>query len=225
MVEDEPRMGRLLGKVLRESGFAVDISASGEAALEHVAGSSYDLILLDVLLPGADGFSVCRQIRSEGVAAPILILSALGEITDRVRGLELGADDYLPKPFAVEELRARVFALLRRRSHPPRQILAVGRLRLDRWRRVVSVEGRDVELTAKEYALLEFLLLNSGRVLTREEIGEHVWDDSFDPFSNLIEVYVGRLRQKIDGLIDPGNSFVKTRRGEGYVVEVQEALP
>jgi len=210
-------MGRLLGKVLRESGFAVDISGSGEAALEHVGVSSYDLILLDVLLPGADGFTVCRQIRNEGVAAPILILSALGEITDRVRGLELGADDYLSKPFAVDELRARVFALLRRRSHPPRQIVAVGRLRLDRWKRVVSVEGRDVQLTSKEYALLEFLLLNAGRVLTREEIGEHVWDDSFDPFSNTIEVYMNRLRKKIDG--NHSKKLLHTRRGEGYILE------
>jgi DNA-binding response OmpR family regulator len=213
-------MGRLLGRLLRESGFAVDIAGNGEAALEHVRASSYDLIILDILLPDTDGLSVCRQIRNEGLPIPVLILSALSEITDRVRGLELGADDYLSKPFAIDELRARVFALLRRRSAPPRQILAVGRLRLDRWKRVASVEDRHVELTAKEYALLEFLLLNCGRVVTREEICEHVWDESFDPFSNLIEVYIGRLRQKIDPWMKGSESFVTTRRGEGYLVEI-----
>lgn len=223
VVEDEPRMGRLLGKLLRESGFAVDVVGSGETALEHVQVSSYDLIVLDILLPGMDGLNVCREIRSEGLAAPILVISALSEITDRVRGLELGADDYLPKPFAIEELRARVFALLRRRSHPPQETLTVGRLRLNRWRRLVSIEDRNVELTAKEYALLEFLLLNCGRIVTREEISEHVWDASFDPFSNLIEVYIGRLRQKIDCRTGNSESFVTTRRGEGYLVGVREA--
>ena len=216
-------MGRLLGKLLRESGFAVDVVGSGEAALEYIRMGSCDLVVLDILLPGTDGLHVCRELRKEGFTAPILMISALGEIADRVRGLELGADDYLPKPFAIEELRARVLALLRRRSHPPEQMLAVGNLRLNRWKRVVSVDDRSVELTGKEYALLEFLLLNSGRLVTREEIAEHVWDANFDPFSNLIEVYIGRLRQKIDRRRDGAESFVTTRRGEGYLVHIREA--
>jgi two-component system copper resistance phosphate regulon response regulator CusR len=148
------------------------------------------------------------------------MLSARSEIADRVRGLEEGADDYLPKPFAVEELRARVGALLRRRSLPPQITLRVGDIRLDRGKRSVEVRGRLVELTAKEYSLLEYLLLNRGRIVTRREIAEHVWDEHFDPFSNLIEVYVGRLRQKIDAFSQPGEpSFLTTRRGEGYYVE------
>jgi DNA-binding response OmpR family regulator len=216
-------MGRLLGKLLRESGFAVDVVGSGEAALEYIRMGSCDLVVLDILLPGTDGLHVCLELRKEGFTAPILMISALGEIADRVRGLELGADDYLPKPFAIEELRARVLALLRRRSHPPEQTLAVGNLRLNRWKRVVTVDDRSVELTGKEYALLEFLLLNPGRLVTREEIAEHVWDTNFDPFSNLIEVYIGRLRQKIDRRRDGAESFVTTRRGEGYLVHIREA--
>ena len=148
------------------------------------------------------------------------MLSARSEIADRVRGLELGADDYLPKPFAIAELRARVGALMRRRSLPTQITLTVGSVRVDRSRRSVEVRGGIVELTGKEYALLEFLLLNRGRLVTRQEIAEHVWDDHFDPFSNLIEVYVGRLRQKIDlPGANRGASFLTTRRGEGYVVE------
>jgi DNA-binding response OmpR family regulator len=216
-------MGRLLGKLLRESGFAVDVVGSGEAALEQTRMGGCDLVVLDILLPGTDGLRVCRELRKEGFTAPILMISALGEIADRVRGLELGADDYLPKPFAIEELRARVAALLRRRLHPPEQTLTVGNLRLNRWKRVVTVDNRNVELTGKEYGLLEFLLLNSGRLVTREEIAEHVWDANFDPFSNLIEVYIGRLRQKIDRGRDSAESFVTTRRGEGYLVDIREA--
>jgi two-component system copper resistance phosphate regulon response regulator CusR len=148
------------------------------------------------------------------------MLSARSEIADRVRGLEEGADDYLPKPFAVEELRARVGALLRRRSLPAQITLKVGDIRLDRAKHSVEVRGRLVELTAKEYSLLEYILLNRGRIVTRREIAEHVWDEHFDPFSNLIEVYVGRLRQKIDAFSKPGEaSFLTTRRGEGYYVE------
>ena len=159
-------------------------------------------------------------------AAPILMLSARSEIADRVRGLELGADDYLPKPFAMAELLARVSALLRRRSLPQQVTLTVGKLRLDRAKRLVEVRGRAVELTAKEYSLLEYLLLNRGRVVTRQEIAQHVWDEHFDPFSNLIEVYVGRLRQKIDPPLEEGEpSFLKTRRGEGYFVEDLASQP
>src|SRR4029077_975586 len=198
VVEDDPRMANLIARALRETGYAVDVVGNGTEAVEQGALAPYDLVVLDILLPGMDGFSVCRQLRAASVSAPILMLSARSEIADRVRGLELGADDYLPKPFALAELRARVGALLRRRSLPTQITLTVGSVRVDRGRRSVEGRGGIVELTGKEYALLEFLLLNRGRLVTRQEIAEHVWDDHFDPFSNLIEVYVGRLRQKID---------------------------
>jgi len=213
-------MASLVARALRESGYAVDVVADGVEAAEQVMTTAYDLVVLDILLPGKDGFAVCRELRAANVSSPILMLSARSEIADRVRGLELGADDYLPKPFAVAELRARVAALMRRRSLPPQITLAVGSVRVDRGRRSVEVRGRIVELTGKEYSLLEYLLLNRGRLVTRQEIAEHVWDDHFDPFSNLIEVYVGRLRQKIDapaGERQP--SFLTTKRGEGYLVE------
>ena len=221
IVEDDPRMARLLSRALRESGYAVDVVAAGEQAADYAAFGTYDLMILDVLLAGEmDGFAVCRAVRGSESRIPILILSARSEIADRVHGLNLGADDYLPKPFAVEELRARVAALLRRRSLPAQITLTVGDIRLDRGKRSVEVRGRTVELTAKEYSLLEYILLNRGRIVSRREIAEHVWDEHFDPFSNLIEVYVGRLRQKIDAGAHSGEaSFLTTRRGEGYFVE------
>lgn len=220
VVEDDPRMASLLSRALREFGYAVDIVGDGNEAVEQGLLGSHDLVVLDILLPGMNGFDVCRRLRTVLTATPILMLSARSEIADRVRGLDLGADDYLPKPFAIEELRARVAALMRRRSLPQQLTLTVGSIRLDRGKRVVEAHGQIVELTAKEYALLEYLLLNRGRVVTRQEIAEHVWDERFDPFSNLIEVYVGRLRQKIDAMPSGRSpSFLTTRRGEGYLVE------
>ncbi|HTR05020.1 MAG TPA: response regulator transcription factor [Thermoanaerobaculia bacterium] len=218
VVEDDLHMASLLGRVLRESGYAVDLVGDGTAAVERASATDYDLVILDILLPGLDGFGVCRRLRAAGSSTPILMLSARSEIADRVRGLEIGADDYLPKPFAVGELRARVGALLRRRALPPQMMLTVGNIRLDRAKRLVDVENRMVELTAKEYALLEYLLLNRGRTVPRREIAEHVWADSFDPTSNLIDVYISRLRQKLDPASDRGVSFLTTRRGEGYFV-------
>ena len=212
-------MASLLARALRESGHAVDISRDGNDAADQATLVPYDLVVLDVLLPGIDGFAVCQRVRGAQRRMPILMLSARSEISDRVRGLDLGADDYLAKPFAVEELRARVGALLRRRTLPQQIVLTVGAIRLDRGRRTAQVRGRTVELTAKEYALLEYLLLNRGRLVTRREIAEHVWDEHFDPFSNLIEVYVGRLRQKIDASSEARASFLTTRRGEGYFVD------
>lgn len=223
VVEDDPRMAELLGRVIRGFGYSVDAVGDGNKALRRASSMSYDLILLDIVLPGIDGFTICRTLRARNSSTPILMLSARSEISDRVRGLGEGADDYMAKPFAVEELRARVEALLRRRSLPTVTTLTVGDIRLDRGRRVVEVRGRTIELTATEYSLLEYLLLNRNRLLTRSEIAEHVWDDRFDPFSNLIEVYVGRLRQKIDGASDGVSSFLTTRRGEGYYVEDAQA--
>ena len=220
VVEDDARMASVVSRALRESGYAVDVARNGEDGAEQGATAGYDLLVLDILLPGKSGFTVCQELRSAKVSTPILMLSARSEIADRVRGLDLGADDYLPKPFAVAELRARVGALMRRRALPQQITLTVGSIRLDRGKRSVDVRGRVVELTGKEYSLLEYFLLSRGRIVTRQEIAEHVWDEHFDPFSNLIEVYVGRLRQKIDMLAPPGQpSFLTTRRGEGYFVE------
>ena len=219
VVEDDPRMAGILSRALRDTGYAVDVASDGVHAADQAALVPYDLMVLDVLLPGIDGFAVCQRVRGAQRSVPILMVSARSEIADRVHGLDLGADDYLAKPFSLEELRARVGALLRRRTLPQQITLTVGPIRLDRSRRTVQVRRRTVELTAKEYALLEYLLLNRGRVVTRREISEHVWDEHFDPFSNLIEVYVGRLRQKIDTGSDSRTSFLKTRRGEGYLVE------
>ncbi|HTY42234.1 MAG TPA: response regulator transcription factor [Thermoanaerobaculia bacterium] len=225
VVEDDPRMASILSRALRETGHAVDVARDGLQAADQATLVPYDLLVLDVLLPGIDGFAVCQRVRGAHGRMPILMVSGRSEIADRVRGLDVGADDYLPKPFALEELRARVSALLRRRDLPQQMTLTVGAIRLDRSRHTAHVGRRMVELTAKEYSLLEYLLLNRGRVVTRREIAEHVWDEHFDPFSNLIEVYVGRLRQKIDAGLEPGASFLRTRRGEGYLVEDSPQSP
>jgi DNA-binding response OmpR family regulator len=219
VVEDDSRMSRLLDRILRDAGYAaVDTATNGATALQRASSSTYDLILLDVILPGLDGLTVCRSLRTRNSSTAILILSARSELRDRIQGLHDGADDYMAKPFDVEELLARVGALLRRRSLPALLTLTVGDIRIDRRQRLVSVRGQTIELTTKEYALLEYLLLNQSRVVTRAEIAEHVWDKDFDPFSNLIEVYVGRLRQKIDGAAPGAPSFLTTRRGDGYYV-------
>jgi DNA-binding response OmpR family regulator len=219
IVEDDSRMARLLSQALRRSGYAVDAVATGEQAMDYAAIDTYDLIVLDLGLPDLDGFEVCRHLSRQRRRVPILIVSARSEIGDRVRCLELGADDFLAKPFALEELFARVRALLRRRELPQQAVLTVGPLRLDRNRHRARVGRRAVELTAREYALLEYLLLNRGRVLTRTQIAEHVWEEDYDPTTNLIDVYVGRLRQKIDDDAARGASFLTTLRGVGYVVD------
>jgi two-component system copper resistance phosphate regulon response regulator CusR len=221
VVEDDPKLGRAVVRALRDVGYAVDLARDGNEAIDHATMVPYDLIVLDILLPGVDGFEVCQRLRRANYETPILMLSARSEIEDRVRGLDLGADDYVPKPFALEELRARVRALLRRRKVPQQVTLTAGEVRLDRNRHRAQVGRRTIELTAKEFALLEFLLLNRGRVVSRREIADHVWDEHFDPFSNLIEVYVGRLRHKIDSAPERRGSFLRTLRGEGYLVEDQ----
>jgi len=225
VVEDDTRMASLLSRALREAGYAVDVAPDGITGAQRGSAEAYDLIVLDILLPGIDGFTVCQKLRASSTTTPILMLSARSEIADRVRGLGIGADDYLPKPFAIEELRARVAALLRRRALPQQLTLTAGSIRLDRTKRSVNVRGTTVELTSKEYALLEYLLLNRGRMVTRQEIADHVWDETYDPTSNLIDVYVGRLRQKLDVLSPEEGSFLTTRRGEGYYVAEAAGAP
>jgi two-component system copper resistance phosphate regulon response regulator CusR len=221
LVEDEPDAARMLAKGLREQTYAVDIATDGEAALEHTSFTSYDLLILDVMLPRVDGFTVCRQLRAASSTVPILMLTARDSIEDRITGLDAGADDYLSKPFDFHELLARVRALLRRGPVLRFAPLVVGDLVINTRTRRVSRAGRPIALTAKEYALLEYLASRADEVVGRADIAEHVWDEMFDPFSNLIEVYVQRLRRKIDH--DFPHKLLCTRRGEGYVLTASSA--
>jgi DNA-binding response OmpR family regulator len=214
LVEDDARIARFVAKGLREQTYAVDVAGTGDDALYQAAINSYDLVILDVMIPGRNGFEVCRELRKNGQRMPILMLTARDAVEDRITGLDHGADDYLTKPFEFRELLARLRALLRRPGELRPGKIAVGDLVLDTGAQSVSRAGRSIPLTAKEYALLEFLARNAGRVVGRAEIAEHVWDESFDPFSNLIEVYVNRVRRKID--IGSVKALLHTRRGAGY---------
>ncbi len=204
----------MLARGLREQTYAVDVASDGLAALEKAALNRYDLILLDLLLPHIDGFELCRRWRGEGVATPILMLTALDQVSDRVHGLDEGADDYLSKPFEFEELLARIRALLRRGPKLVNPVLEVEDLVVDTRTRRTRRGIRWIDLTAKEFALLECLARDAGRVMGREEISQRVWDEDYDAFSNLIEVYIQRLRRKIDG--GEPRPLIHTRRGEGY---------
>jgi len=221
LVEDEHDAARMLAKGLRERTYAVDVAIDGDAAMAKASVNEYDLILLDVMLPGKSGLDVCRELRSAGKATPILMLTALDNVDDRVQGLDTGADDYLGKPFDLNELLARVRALLRRGPRLANNILEVCDLRLDTRRRTVQRGARSIELTAKEYALLEYMARRAGEVIGRADISEHVWEEDYDPFSNVIEVYIQRLRRKLEEA-QPGTRLLHTRRGEGYRLGAQE---
>jgi two-component system, OmpR family, copper resistance phosphate regulon response regulator CusR len=216
LVEDEPDASQMLAKGLREQSYAVDVAPDGEAAVYQACVNDYDLVILDVMLPLKDGFEVCRELRAEGLTFPILMLTARDAPPDRVVGLDMGADDYLTKPFDFHELLARLRALLRRGPALRPETVEVADLSIDMRARRVRRGARQIELTAKEYALLEYLARRAGEVVSRAEIAEHVWEENFDPFSNLIEVYVQRLRRKIDEGHTP--KLLRTRRGEGYVL-------
>jgi two-component system copper resistance phosphate regulon response regulator CusR len=207
----------VLARGLREHAYAVDIAPHADAALQQVGANDYDLLILDVLLPGRDGLDLCRQIRAEGNAAPVLMLTARGGLDERIEGLDAGADDYLPKPYHFKELLARVRALLRRAPALASVVLAVDDLTIDTRARRVERAGRTLQLTTKEYTLLEYLVRRQGDIVGRADIAEHVWDDSFDPMSNLIEVYIQRLRRKLDH--DFSVKLIQTRRGAGYTIE------
>jgi DNA-binding response OmpR family regulator len=217
IVEDEPRMANVIAKGLREATYAVDVAEDGDAALYQTSINDYDLIVLDVLLPKRDGFEVCRELRARGHATPVLMLTARATVDDRINGFDAGADDYLTKPFSFRELLARIRALLRRDSQLRPEIFEVADLIVDSASHRVSRAKHHVQLTAKEYALLEYLARRAGQLVSRAEIAAHVWDDSFDPFSNTIEVYMNRIRKKIDG--DHSIKLLHTRRGEGYILE------
>jgi two-component system copper resistance phosphate regulon response regulator CusR len=216
LVEDEARVARFIARGLREQSYAVDTAENGEDALYQALINTYDAIVLDVMIPAPDGFAVCRELRANGVRVPVLMLTARDAVEDRIRGLDTGADDYLTKPFEFGELLARLRALLRRGGEVRPPQIVVADLVIDTLARRVSRGKRVVELTTKEYALLEYLARNVNRVVGRAEIAEHVWDESFDAFSNLIEVYVNRLRRKIDDNSAP--PLIHTRRGAGYVL-------
>ncbi len=216
VVEDEPVAAAVLAKGLREHAYAVDLAANGHDALEQVSVNDYDLIILDVLLPGINGLDLCRQLRAEGAAVPVLMLTARGGLDQRVEGLDAGADDYLPKPYHFPELVARVRALLRRGPTLAAAVLTVDDLTVDTRARGVARGGHPIQLTTKEYTLLEYLVRRQGEVVGRADIAEHVWDDSFDPMSNLIEVYIQRLRRKIDDGYEV--KLIRTRRGAGYTL-------
>lgn len=216
LVEDDHRISSFVAKGLRADSYAVDTASDGEEGLYLSSINQYDLFILDINLPVKDGFEVCREIRQSGNKKPILMLTARDAVDDLITGLDIGADDYLTKPFEVRELLARVRALLRRHSEIRDRSIVIDDLEIDTLSRTAKRKGKEIELTTKEYSLLEFLAVNRGKVVGREEISDHVWDDSFDPFSNLIEVYIKRLRTKLDDGSE--KQLIQTRRGSGYVL-------
>ena len=215
LVEDEPSAARFIAKGLREAKHAVDIATNGTAASRQCQENDYDAVILDVMLPGKDGLAVCRDLRAAGSDVPVLMLTARDAVEARVQGLDAGADDYLTKPFDFRELLARVRALTRRDRRPlaPGRI-EVGPLAIDVAGQRVWIDGRELELTSREYGLLEYLARRAGEVVGRADIAEHVWDENYDPFSNVVDVYVQRLRRKLDS--GDGPSLIRTRRGQGY---------
>jgi heavy metal response regulator len=217
VVEDEKKVASFIKKGLEEEGYAVDLAADGEEGLALGLTRVHDLILLDIRLPKMDGLRVLQALRQEQVTAPVLLLTVRATIEDKVLGLDAGADDYLTKPFAFQELLARVRALLRRRAEAEPAVLRIDDLRLDPARRTVTRGGEKIDLTPREFALLDYFMRNPGRVLTRTMIAEHVWDYSFDTSTNVIDVYVNYLRRKIDNGRE--RKLLHTMRGVGYVMK------
>jgi len=216
VVEDDPRLANLIARGLREQTYAVDVTGNGRDAIVQAAVNSYDAIILDVMLPGADGFAVLKEIRSRGMRTPVMMLTARDAVTDRIAGLDGGADDYLTKPFDFGELLARLRALLRRPEALQPAVLRIGDLAIDLHAHAVTRAEVPIALTAKEFSLLELLARHARTVVSRADIVAHVWDDNHDPFTNAVEVYVNRLRGKIDKA--PWPPLLHTRRGAGYVL-------
>lgn len=216
LVEDDRSLQRTLVKLFKTQNFAVDATASGKEAVFLAKTNDFDVIVLDVMLPDIDGFEVCASIRKEKVTTSILMLTALDEVDYRIKGLDTGADDYLPKPFHAGELLARLRALARRSMEEKTAILSIGDIELDTAARKAFKKGRDLKLSGKEFALLEFLLLNRKRIVNRAEIAEHVWDLNFDPRSNVVDAFIKLLRRKVDSGTEP--SLIRTVRGVGYTI-------
>ncbi|MDP9242159.1 MAG: response regulator transcription factor [Actinomycetota bacterium] len=217
VVEDEVKMARALRRGLEQEGYSVELSADGDDALTRVLDKEFDAIVLDVMIPGTDGFTICRELRTRGHWAPVLMLTARDAVEDRIRGLDAGADDYLIKPFAFGELLARLRALVRRDPVPRPSTLQVADVVLDPASRTVTRSGTPVELSGREFALLEFLMRHPGEVLNRSRILEHVWDYNYDHFSNVVDVYVAYLRRKLE--VPFGRPLIRTVRGAGYAVD------
>jgi two-component system copper resistance phosphate regulon response regulator CusR len=223
LVEDDKQLRESIARGLREASYAVDEAADGTEALDKAGTTTYDAIVLDILLPSASGIDVCRTLRQHGNSVPILMLTALDALQDKIAGLDAGADDYLTKPFEFGELLARIRALLRRRGEVLQSEIVVGDLVIDTLRHAARRGARDIPLTSKEYTFLDYLARNAGRIVTRSELSEHVWDDTHNPFSNLIDVYASRLRRKIDG--GEHVSLFSTHRGAGYMLAAPEPAP
>ena len=219
LVEDEPKLAAFIHKGLTEDGFDVAVAPSGEEALAQARTSPPDIVILDLMLPGIDGFGVCRSLRVLSPSLPILILSARELVDDRVKGLDAGADDYLTKPFAFSELRARLRALLRRGGASAASVVRIGDLSLDPVARTVTRGSRRIELTNKEFALLQYLMQNAGQVLTRAMIAEAVWDFTWDRLTNVIDVFINHLRRKLEEAGEP--RIIQSVRGVGYVLRLQ----
>ena len=217
LVEDDADVANFVRRGLTENAYAVDVVDDGEAACEAASLTPYDALILDLMIPGRNGIEVCRALRAEGIHVPILMLTARDTVDDKIAGLDAGADDYLSKPFEFGELLARLRALLRRGSVTLPEVIRVGVMEIDTRSHRVSIAGGAMTLTTKEYSLLEYLARNAGRILSREEIADHVWGLDFDPFSNLIEVYVNRLRRHIERA--SSHRFIQTIRGSGYMLE------
>ena len=219
VVEDDAKLARALQRGLQREGYVVDVADDGDEGLEQASENEYDVVLLDVMLPGRDGFSVCRAMRRKERWAPVLMLTARDQVNDRIRGLDAGADDYLVKPFDFGELLARLRALIRRGPSERAPILEVGDLRVDPASRVVSRAGKEVELTVREFALLHFLARHSGEVVSREQLLEHVWDEAGESSTNVVDVYVGYLRNKLERPFR--RKMIRTVRGVGFMLEPQ----
>ena len=217
LVEDDDKLARAVARGLRHDGYAVDVVGDGDAALVQAAVWSYDAIVLDVMLPRRDGLTVCAALRERGCWSPVLMVTARDQVPDRVRGLDAGADDYLPKPFAFDELLARLRALLRRAPAERPTVIKVGDLVVDPATREARRAGRAVALTAREFAVLEYFARNAGRAVTRTSLLEHVWDENYEGSTNVVDVYVGYLRKKLEQPF--GRPLIRTLRGVGWILE------
>ncbi len=217
VVDDERKVTGFIQRGLKEKHYVVDVANDADNAMMLAEVNPYDLIILDVQMPDKDGITICRELRKNKVATPILMVTGRNGVRDKVRGLDGGADDYLTKPFAFDELLARVRALLRRESKDKETLIKVGKLELNQLTRAVTHNGKPVTLTAKEYALLEYFMLNANQVITRTMISEHVWQEDFDSFTNVIDVYIKHLRDKLGGGGTDG--LIKTVRGVGYTLK------
>ena len=220
VIEDDPRVASFIRRGLREENYTVDLADNGEDGLFRAQTEEYDLIILDLLIPKKDGLEVLKSLRGQKITAPVLILTAKDKPKDKVAGLDAGADDYLTKPFGFEELLARIRALLRRRGDLTPTVLRAGDLEMDTLRYKVTRAGKEIELTNREHALLEFFLRHTNQVITRTMLAEHVWEHDFDTFSNVIDVHVARLRRKVDD--EFFLKLIHTVRGKGYILQLPE---